>query len=213
MKIAFLFYQGMTAFDVIVPHDILCNLPGAIIQRVAQSAGPIQTDTGLIMNAEYSLNDISHADILLVPGARNATTLQKYPEILTWLQTIHQTTIWTTSVCTGSLILAAAGLLKGLPATSHWSAVDRLSKWGAIPTQKRVVETGKIITAAGVSAGIDMALTLAAKISGQHVAETIQLGIEYDPQPPFDAGSPSKANPMILEALRSRMTAGFEAVD
>jgi transcriptional regulator GlxA family with amidase domain len=108
------------------------------------------------------------------------------------------------------LILGAAGLLKGVKATSHWAALDRLSAWGAEPVQARVVESGKIMTAAGVSAGIDMALTLAAKIAGQPVAERLQLGIEYDPDPPFNVGSPEKANPTVREALRARLVAGFE---
>jgi transcriptional regulator GlxA family with amidase domain len=150
------------------------------------------------------------ADILLIPGAGNATTLQKYPEILTWIRLIHTKTTWTTSVCTGSLILGAAGILSGVKATSHWAALDRLSKWGAEPTQGRIVECGKIITAAGVSAGIDMALTLATKISGDIVAKTLQLGIEYDPKPPFDVGSPEKANPELLKSLRERMIKLFE---
>ena len=145
-----------------------------------------------------------------MPGGGNATTLEQYPEVLEWIRTIHQTTTWTTSVCTGSLILGAAGLLQGLPATSHWSVMDRLKKWGAIPTQERVVESGKIITAAGVSAGIDMGLTLAAKIAGEDVAKRIQLGIEYDPQPPFDCGSVAKADPEMVKALRAAFESRFE---
>ena len=149
-------------------------------------------------------------DILLIPGAGNATTLRQYPEILQWIGMIHETTIWTTSVCTGSLILGAAGLLTGLEATTHWAVMERLKRWGAIPTEKRVVESGKIITAAGVSAGIDMALMLAAKIAGDDVAQTLQLGIEYDPEPPFDVGSPAKAKPSILKNLHARLMNKFE---
>jgi putative intracellular protease/amidase len=211
MEIVFLFYDGMTALDAVGPHEILCRLPNAKVRRVARNAGPIRTDSaGLELIAEYSLSDVSHADILLVPGAGNATTLRDHPEILAWVHSIHATTQWTTSVCTGSLILGAAGLLSGLRATTHWAVRDRLRVWGAEPVSERVVESGKIITAAGVSAGIDMALTLAAKIGGLQVAQTLQLGIEYDPEPPFDVGSPEKANPVILEALRTRMTALFE---
>lgn len=210
MQIIFLFYDGMTALDAVGPHEILCRLPGVFVKRVAKSAGKIMTDSGLVLNADNALSDISHADILFIPGAGNATTLRKYPEILHWIRLIHSKTIWTTSVCTGSLILGAAGILSGVKATTHWAALDRLNIWGAEPIQKRIVESGKIITAAGVSAGIDMALLLAAKISGESVAKTLQLGIEYDPEPPFDAGSPEKADSEMVEFLRKKMVALFE---
>lgn len=210
MQIIFLFYDGMTALDAVGPHEILCRLPGISVKRVAKSAGKISTDSGLILMADYALSDVSNADILLIPGAGNATTLEKYPEILNWVRSIHAKTTWTTSVCTGSLILGAAGILSGVKATTHWAALDRLSKWGAEPIQKRIVESGKIITAAGVSAGIDMALMLAAKLSGERVAKALQLGIEYDPEPPFDGGSPEKAEPEIMESLRKKMVSLFE---
>lgn len=212
MKVVFLFYDGMTALDVVGPHEILCRLPGASVLRVAKQAGPIQTDSQLILTAEYSLADVKDADILLVPGAGNATTLSDHPEILNWLKSIHTITTWTTSVCTGSLILGAAGILSGLRATSHWAAFERLKMWNAVPTKSRVVEDGKVITAAGVSAGIDMALILCCKIAGEKFAQTIQLGIEYDPNPPFDVGSQEKADPIIREGLRHRMTAHFVKV-
>ncbi len=210
-KIVFLFYEGMTALDAIGPHAVLAHLPEVQVKHVARRAGAIQTDTmQLTLIAEHSIGDVSQADILVVPGGGHATTLEEYPEVLEWISTIHQTTTWTTSVCTGSLILAAAGLLQGLPATSHWAIMDRLKKWRAIPTQERVVESGKIITAAGVSAGIDMGLTLAAKIAGEGVAKRIQLGIEYDPQPPFDCGSVAKADPEMVKVLRAAFESRFE---
>lgn len=211
MQIAFLFYEGMTALDAIGPHEILCRLPGATIKRAAKSSGEIMTDSNLILYADYPISEVTHADILCIPGAGNATTLQKQPEILDWIRFIHSTSTWTTSVCTGSLILGAAGILSGLKATTHWAVLDRLKKWGAEPVQERIVQCGKIITAAGVSAGIDMALKLAAKISGELVAKTIQLGIEYDPEPPFDVGSPKKADPEILKSLQTRMIKMFES--
>jgi putative intracellular protease/amidase len=212
MKIAFLFYEGMTALDAIGPHEILSRLPEASVFRVAKHKGPIKTDSSeLILIADYSLADVTNADVVLVPGAGNATTLSDQPQILEWLKAIHAATKWTTSVCTGSLILGAAGILSHLKATTHWAAFDRLKRWKAIPTKARVVEDGKVITAAGVSAGIDMALILSAKIAGEKFAQAIQLGIEYDPDPPFNVGSPEKADPAIREALRSRMTANFEA--
>ncbi len=210
MEIVFLFYDGMTALDVVGPHEILCRLPGAKVLRVAKYVGPISTDSGLELAAEYAFSDVSRADVLVVPGAGSATTLSKYPEILAWIRSIHETTTWTVSVCTGSLILGAAGLLSGLRATTHWAVFDRLGIWGAEPTKARIVEDGKVITAAGVSAGIDLALTLTEKIAGRSFAESLQLGIEYDPMPPFDVGSPEKANPIILEGLRARMAVSFE---
>jgi transcriptional regulator GlxA family with amidase domain len=213
IQIVFLFYDGMTALDAIGPHEILCRLPGAKVQRVARKSGSVRTDSaGLELTAEYTLTEVSHADVLVIPGAGSATTLRDYPEVLAWVRSIHATTKWTTSVCTGSLILGAAGLLSGLRATTHWAVMDRLSAWDAEPVSERIVESGKIITAAGVSAGIDMALTLAAKIAGPQVAQTLQLGIEYDPEPPFDTGSPKKANPKIRDALLARMSALFENV-
>lgn len=211
MQIIFLFYDGMTALDAVGPHEILCRLPGVTVKRVAIKKGKVESDSGLILNAEYSISDITHADVLFVPGAGNAITLRDFPEILDWLRDLHAQTTWTTSVCTGSLILAAAGILSGISATTHWAALERLSRWGAIPTSARIVESGKIITAAGVSAGIDMALTLAKKISGEQVAKAIQLGIEYDPEPPFDSGSPNKADSKLVEMLRAKMVSSFES--
>jgi transcriptional regulator GlxA family with amidase domain len=213
MHITFLFYNGMTALDAIGPHEILSRLPNAVVHRVALKAGPIQTCSGLVLNAEETLSDVIKTDVLVIPGAGNATALRQYPDILAWVAKIHETTTWTTSVCTGSLILGAAGVLAGLPATTHWAVMDRLALFNAIPTHQRVVEAGKIITAAGVSAGIDMALWLAAKIAGQPVAETLQLGLEYDPEPPFHSGSPDKARPEILNGLRARLMTRFENLD
>lgn len=213
MKINFLFYDGMTALDAIGPHEVLCRLPGVSVKRVAQSAGKISTCSGLFLQADHSINEVLNGDVLLIPGAGSATTLQKFPHILDWIRMIHAQTMWTTSVCTGSLILGAAGILSRKKATTHWAVLDRLRKFGAEPVSERIVEEGKIITAAGVSAGIDMALFLAAKIAGEQVAQTIQLGIEYDPKPPFDSGSVEKADPEIVRALRKRMVTSFETVD
>lgn len=210
LTIAFLFYDGMTALDAIGPHEVLSRLPGVTIHCVSQRAGIIRTGANLVLMTDQGLSDVTQADILLIPGACNATTLRDHPDILEWVRMIHATSLWTTSVCTGSLILAAAGLLSGVPATTHWVVMDRLERLGAIPTEKRVVESGKIMTAAGVSAGIDMALTLAAKLAGAEVAERLQLGIEYDPEPPFNCGSPAKADPLMVQALRSNFLNQFE---
>lgn len=211
MKIAFLFYPGMTALDAIGPHEILSRLPGAKVYLVSKQAGPVMSDSGLELIAEHSILEVLEADILVVPGGGHASTLRDHPDVLQWVRNIHEQTMWTTSICTGSLILGAAGILSGVRATTHWTVLDRLSFWGAVPVSERVVEDGKIMTAAGVSAGIDMALTLTAKVAGPSFAQSMQLAIEYDPEPPFDVGSPEKANPEILKVLRSRMMASYEA--
>ncbi len=210
MNIVFLFYEGMTALDAIGPHEILCRPPGIQVKRVAKSSGEILTDSGLILTAEYKLADVVDADILLIPGAGKAASLKDFPDILEWVRKIHSSTTWTTSVCTGSLILGAAGVLSGIKATTHWAALDRLPQYGAQPTHSRIVESGKIITAAGVSAGIDMALALVEKIFDRRLAEALQLGIEYDPGPPFNSGSPEKADPELVKMMRERMVAKFE---
>ncbi|MBI2785325.1 MAG: DJ-1/PfpI family protein [Legionella longbeachae] len=212
MQITFLFYEGMTTLDIIGPHEVLTRLPDVTIQRVAKRAGIVRAGFDLELNAEYALSQITQTDILVVPGGGTASSLSHQPEIINWIKAIHKTTQWTTSVCTGSLILGAAGILQGKQATTHWAVLDRLKLWDAIPISKRVVEDGKIITAAGVSAGIDMALLLAAKVAGQQVAETLQLGIEYDPEPPFNAGSPDKVKPEIVASLRERLLNRFEKV-
>ena len=141
--------------------------------------------------------------MIVVPGGWGTRALMEDERVLGWLRAAHQTSTWTTSVCTGSLLLAAAGILDGLEATTHWMSLEVLSRYGATPVSRRVVEQGKVITAAGVSSGIDMALTLAARIAGEDVAQAIQLGIEYDPQPPFDSGSVEKAPAAIVELVRA----------
>lgn len=213
MQITCLFYEGMTTLDIIGPHEVLARLPNVTIQRVAKKAGTIRAGFDLELIAEHSLSDINHTDILVVPGAETATSLNHEPEIIHWIKAIHKTTKWTTSVCTGSLILGAAGILQGKQATTHWAVMDRLRLWGATPASQRVVVDGKIMTAAGVSAGIDMSLLLASKVAGQHIAETLQLGIEYDPEPPFNSGSPDKANPQLVASLKERLLKRFEKIE
>jgi putative intracellular protease/amidase len=204
MEIAILLYDRLTALDAIGPYEVLSRLPGASAKFVAVEPGPVSTDNGMLtLVAEGSLADASAPDIVLVPGGPGEVAARAGGAALDWLRAVHETSTWTTSVCTGSLILAAAGLLEGKRATSHWLALEQLRRLGAEPVAERVVFDGKIVTAAGVSAGIDMALTLAATIAGDEVAQAIQLGIEYDPQPPFDAGSPAKAPAAIVEGVRA----------
>lgn len=208
MKIAILLYEGMTALDAIGPYDVLRQLPGAEVVFVGDTAGVKRTEhqpLGLV--ADRSLAEVPSADVVVVPGGFGQERVMRDAQTLDWLRSIHATTQWTTSVCTGSLILAAAGLLRGLKATTHWGYLESLREFGAEPVAERVVEQGKIITAAGVSAGIDMGLRLAARIAGDDVARAIQLGIEYDPDPPFDAGSPKKAPPHVVQLVRDLMEA------
>jgi putative intracellular protease/amidase len=202
-EIAILLFEGITALDAVGPYEVLQRLPGAKLRMVGPRRGPIRTHEGslsLVVDAE--LSECPHPQLLVVPGGYGIERLLSDEATLDWIRTAHTTSQWTTSVCTGSLVLGAAGVLKGLRATCHWNSLERLREYGAEPTLDRVVFQGKVVTAAGVSSGIDMALALVARLQGDEVAQAIQLSIEYDPQPPFDAGSPSKAPPQIVEAVR-----------
>jgi putative intracellular protease/amidase len=202
MKIAILIFDKLTALDAIGPYEVLSRLPEAELSFVAKEAGPKRTDTGaLAVTADLALSELAEPDILLVPGGEGNRPLLEDDEVLEWVRTADRTSTWTTSVCTGSLVLGAAGVLEGKRATSHWAYREQLREYGAEPVAERVVVDGKIVTAAGVSAGIDMALRLAALVAGEDVARAIQLGIEYDPDPPFDSGSPEKA-PELARAIR-----------
>lgn len=206
MNIVILLFENMTALDAIGPYEILSRLPEATVRFVAEEAGPVRTDTGfLTLMAEADIDSVTSADVLLVPGGPGDEAVRRNERILAWVNKIDATTAWTTSVCTGSLILGAAGLLHGLEATTHWTELETLRQFGAKPTGKRVVEQGKVITAAGVSSGIDMALRLAQVVAGDDFAQALQLGIEYDPQPPFNAGSPDKAPDHVVELVRAAM--------
>jgi putative intracellular protease/amidase len=203
MLITIPLFDRFTALDAVGPYEVLSRLPGADVVFVAEQAGPVQTDTrALTLVAERPLAEVDACDVVVVPGGPGTRQMLEPQPLHDWLRAIDATTQWTTSVCTGALLLGAAGLLDGLEATTHWSAFDTLASLGARPTERRVVPQGKVVTAAGVSAGIDMALWLAAQIAGDEVAKAIQLGIEYDPQPPFDSGSTAKAAPETLELLR-----------
>ena len=205
MDTAILLYDGFTALDAIGPYEVLSRVPGASVTFVAAEPGPVGTDNGMLtILAERSIRDVPAPQIVLVPGGPGEVAERAGGPTLEWLRGVHETSIWTTSVCTGSLILAAAGLLHGKRATGHWLALEKLRELGAEAVEERVVFDGKLVTAAGVSAGIDMSLALAARIAGEQVAQAIQLGIEYDPQPPFNAGSPRTAPPEIVELLRAR---------
>jgi putative intracellular protease/amidase len=202
MRIAIPIYDRFTALDAVGPYEVLSRLPGATVHFVAAEPGLKRTETEMLaLSADLALDDLPDPDIVVVPGGYGTRALLDDAQMVGWVRRAHETSEWTTSVCTGSLLLAAAGILDGLEATTHWLEYDLLERLGARPVSRRVFEQGKVITAAGVSSGIDMALVLAAHVAGDDVARAIQLGIEYDPEPPFDSGSPSKAGAGIVELV------------
>jgi putative intracellular protease/amidase len=206
MRIAIGLYERFTSLDAMGPFQVLSSLPGAEVTFVAEKAGPVTDESGfLTVTARASFADLPDPDILLVPGGTITGTLVPHHPIVGWIARAHRTTKWTTSVCSGALLLAGAGVLNGVEATTHWAVRGELAGLGAVPVNERVVRRGKIVTAAGVSAGIDMALTLAATIEGPEFAQTLQLMIEYDPAPPFDTGSPEKAGPAAVERAMTAM--------
>jgi putative intracellular protease/amidase len=205
MRIVFFLYEGLTTLDIIGPHDVLSRLPGVEAISVSKDGGSVMADTGVLgLTATHSFADVQTCDVLVVPGGMEGTFVAAGDEeTIDWIRSVSAGATWITSVCTGALILGAAGLLEGKKATTHWAAIDFLTSFGATPASERVVFDGNVVTGAGVSAGIDMALTLAATIAGDDIAKTIQLGIEYDPSPPFDCGSPAKAPAEIVELAGS----------
>jgi putative intracellular protease/amidase len=203
MRIAIPLYDRFTALDAVGPYEVLSRLPGASVTWLAHEPGVVRTDNGMLgIEADAAFEDLPDPEIVVVPGGTGTNAFLEDERLVGWIRRAHETSEWTTSVCTGSLLLGAAGVLEGLEATSHWLDIQDLERYGSSPTGKRVVEQGKVITAAGVSSGIDMGLVLAARIAGPEVAQAIQLGIEYDPQPPFDSGSVEKAPKEIIELVR-----------
>jgi putative intracellular protease/amidase len=200
-------YDDFTALDAVGPYEVLSRI-GGTVRFIGVEAGPVRTDNGMLtVLAEASFAEAPAPDVVVVPGGIGTRALTTDPVWMDWLRTVHATSQWTTSVCTGSLLLGAAGILDGLQATSHWLELETLRQYGAEPTGQRVVQQGKVITAAGVSSGIDMALTLAARIVGEEAAKAIQLVLEYDPQPPFDCGSVEKSDPAAVEVIRAAVAA------
>jgi putative intracellular protease/amidase len=198
MQIAIPLFDRFTALDAVGPYEVLSRLPGARVDFVGAEPGVYRTDTRMLgIDVEKTFDDVAHPEILVVPGGAGTRTVMHEERMLDWVRAVHEQSDYTTSVCTGALVLHAAGILEGLEATTHWLYTDYLDN----PVQRRVVEQGKVVTAAGVSAGIDMALTLAARIAGSDVAQAIQLAMEYDPEPPFDSGSPQKAPDSVKELV------------
>ncbi len=212
MKIAIGLYPGFTALDAVGPYQVFTNLPNAEVVLCAAERGELDDDNHLLhLRIDATFEEVPSADVVLVPGGLVTRRMARdgHP-VVEWVREAHRRTTLTTSVCTGALILGAAGLLDGVEATTHWCAMDTLASLGARPTARRVVRSGRIVTAAGVSAGIDLALAVVAELTAPEVAEAIQLGIEYDPEPPFDAGAPSKA-PAQVRATVERTMADAEA--
>lgn len=204
MEIALLLYDGMASLDAVGPYEVLRNVPGWKVRTVGPAKGEVRDERGTLgLVADHDLTEVGAAEMVLVPGGSGNRPLMKDEALLDWLRAIDRSTKWTASVCTGALLLGAAGLLEGRRATTNWLELDTLGELGADPVGGRFVEDGKILTAAGVTAGIDMALHLVAREVGPEVAQAIQLGIEYDPDPPFDSGSPHKAAPEIVELVRA----------
>jgi putative intracellular protease/amidase len=208
-EIALFLYDGMTALDAVGPYEVLARLPDAEVKFVASTPGPKKTDVGLVLTADSSLDDVPAPEVIVIPGSGKVPFLDD-PAAVEWGRCAHETSTWTTSCCTGSMLLGAAGVLEGKRATSHWIVRDYLRNFGAEPVAERVVIDGKVITAAGVSAGIDMALTLAGYEAGEDEARALQLIIEYDPQPPYDSGSVEKADPETQQRATEILTRGVE---
>jgi transcriptional regulator GlxA family with amidase domain len=205
VQVAALLFDGVTALDVVGPYEVLSRAPGFAVEFVAADPGPKRTEraASLTLVADKGLDEAEAPDLLLLPGGGGVDAAIADERVIAWIRSAHERSRYTASVCSGSLLLGAAGLLEGLTATTHWLRRDRLPDYGAEPVPDRVVRHGKIWMAAGVSAGIDMSLRLVEAECGPEVAQAIQLSIEYDPDPPFDTGSPDKAPPEIVEAVRA----------
>ena len=202
MQVAIALFPRTTALDSIGPYEVLQRVPSIDVVFVGHQRGEVRTDNGMLgLMVDATFDEVTEPDVVVVPGGVGTRSLIKDPVILDWIRAVHPQTLFTTSVCTGSLVLAAAGLLDGLTATTHWSCQDILASLGAVYTADRVVEhlPERIITAAGVSSGIDMALRLLELLVDRQAAEASQLMIEYDPQPPFDSGALAKASPTVRD--------------
>jgi len=203
MQIAIPVFDEMTALDAVGPYEVLSRVPGATVTWVGLTPEPVRADRGLRLVPDAVLEDVPSPDVLVFGGGFGTRALARDERVLDWVRGVHAGSQWTASVCTGAIVLGAAGLLDGLNATTHWAVYDELAATGAIPVAQRIVEHDRIMIGAGVSAGIDMALLLVARMTHENVARAIQLGIEYDPQPPFDAGTPVKAGPELVELVRA----------
>jgi transcriptional regulator GlxA family with amidase domain len=202
IEIAILLFDDYAALDVVGPYEVLSKIPNSRIRMVAVKSGLYKDLKGLKISADYSLKEIKNPDILIIPGGFGIDSILDNQEIIEWIKNAHKTSKWTVSVCSGALLLGAAGILKDCKATTHWNRKAQLAKYGVNVQNERYIKDGKIITSAGVSAGIDMSLYLLSLVVSENFAKAIQLGIEYDPKPPFDAGSPEKAPKEMVDRIR-----------
>ncbi len=209
--IAFLLFPGLTQLDLTGPAQILSRLPGAKLDLVWENLDPVMSDAGFAIVPTATFDSVPRADILCIPGGVGITNVMNNDAAMAWIRAVGAQATWVTSVCTGSLILGAAGLLSGYRATTHWAWHDHLKLFGAVPVTARTVTDRNRITGGGVTAGIDFALSLAALVSGEAVAKTLQLAFEYDPAPPFDSGSPERAEPAIVNAYQAAIASNFPA--
>ena len=211
IAIGILIYPNLTQLDATGPAQVLARVPGATVHMIWKTRDPIPTDAGFSIVPNTTFADCPRLDVICVPGGGGQVALMTDPETLDFLRRQAATARYVTSVCTGSLVLGAAGLLKGYRSACHWAWRDMLSDFGAIPVAERVVRDRNRISGGGVTAGIDFGLTVAAELAGEEVAKSIQLVLEYDPQPPFDSGSPEKAGPERVKRLRERLTPMLES--
>lgn len=208
MQAALALYPGFAALDLVGPYQVLVETPGIDVVLCADRPGPVEDEAGILrIDVEHTFDQVRSPDILLVPGGPGSRVRAAADgPVVDWIRAAHDHTVYTASVCTGALLLGAAGLLRGVPVTTHWAVRDQLRTFGAEPVEQRVVVHDRIATSAGVSAGIELGLTLVDRLTGPEVAQAVQLGIEYDPQPPFDAGSPSKADPAIRDLVAAAVS-------
>jgi len=205
IRIAMLLYPNLTQLDLTAPYEVLARLPGAEVSLVWKSLEPVTSGTGLCLSPNATLSGAAPADVLFVPGGNGLVPLLRDPEVLSFVRRQAATARYVTAVCTGSLLLGAAGLLEGYRATTHWGYHELLERCGAIPVRQRVVVDRNRVTAGGVTAGLDFGLRLAAELGGEELARAIQLGLEYDPEPPFDSGTPERATPELVELVLGRL--------
>jgi len=210
IRIAMLLFPNLTQLDLTAPYEVLTRVPEAEVSLVWKSLEPVTSGTGLRLSPTATFADAAPSDVFFVPGGSGLVPLLRDPEVLEFVRRQAETARYVTAACTGSLLLGAAGLLEGYRATTHWAYHEFLERCGALPVRKRVVIDRNRITAGGVTAGMDFALSLTAELCGEQLARGIQLGLEYDPEPPFDSGSPERATPELVQAVLDRF-AKFKA--
>ncbi|MCJ2035712.1 DJ-1/PfpI family protein [Methylobacterium sp. J-068] len=207
LEIGLLTFPNVQQLDLTAPYEVFVGIPGARVHLVAAGPDPVISATGLVLTPTMRMADCPALDVLCIPGGLGVNALMQDAGVLDFVRAQGRNARYVTSVCTGALVLGAAGLLGARRATTHWAALDLLAAFGAIPVAERVVRDGNLVTGGGVTAGIDFALTLAAELCGRPAAEGIQLGLEYAPAPPFGAGTPATADPAVLAAARTRLAA------